>query len=214
MDNVLRRMQIISDQSPVNSPRKAPKRSVGASLKPKRTLSSKPPKKAVKGRTARKKKKTIVGLWREWLVPDGALRRYKGLRGIYWYWLSLAVRKDEWEKYGGLCLTCLLPIEHWTMGHCGHIVAAQHCGEYLRFARKNLTIQHPACNSDRITPDAAALNAVHYDERHGLGAWEALRSLKKQEAKNPTQGQYRELIRALPSYQEAVDKQNNSSEVA
>lgn len=176
-------------------PRIARKLPVRKSSGPKRT------KPLVKKKRPRK---TKIGLWREWLVPDGAYQRYTGLRGIYWYWLSREIRKDEWEKYDGLCLTCLKPIEHWTMGHCGHIIAAQNCGEYLRFLRENLTIQHPHCNSDRITPQAAALNALHYDQRYGQGSWDALYALREKKAKTPTQEQYKDLIRALPSFQEAL----------
>lgn len=191
------------------------KRKPGTGVKKTSTLRRKPLKtapgstekaKARKAVAKKKKKRTVADLWREWFVPDNAYRRYTGLRGIYWYWLSREVRKDEWEKYDGLCITCLLPIEHWTQGHCGHIIAAQNCGEYLRFNRINLSIQHPACNSDRITPQAAALNALHYDQRHGIGAWDALYSLRKTEAKCPTQPQYRELIEALSSYKEAKNK--------
>jgi hypothetical protein len=142
-------------------------------------------------------------LWREWLVPDGAYRRYKGLRGILWYWLSRDVRKDEWERYG-VCITCLEPVEDWHYADCGHMVDAANCGEYLRFLRRNLALQHKKCNNPRFTPSAMALNAVHYDQRYGQGAWEKLYALKKKECKEPTQGEYKDLIRALPSFQEAL----------
>jgi len=162
-----------------------------------------------RGKTALKKKrrkKTKIDLWREWLVPDGAYHRYTGLRGIYWYWLSRDVRKSEWEKWDGLCLTCLRQVERWEDGHCGHVIAAQNCGEYLRFNRRNLTLQHAACNSDTITPQAAALNAIHYDERYGKGAWQELYELKKETCKTPTSAEYRTLILGLRSFQDALTR--------
>lgn len=155
----------------------------------------------------KKPKRKKIDLWREWLVPDNAYRRYTGLRGVYWYWLSRDVRRYEWEMWGGECITCLGVLERWEDGHCGHIIAAQNCGEYLRFNRKNLALQHPHCNSDRITPQASALNALHYDQRYGKGAWDALYALKKVEWKCPTQDEYRTLIEALPSYQQAKASQ-------
>ncbi len=173
------------------------------SLVQKRSLGHKSMKRATEAK--KRAKKTKVDLWREWLVPDNAYRRYPGLRGIYWYWLSRDVREKEWKKWDGLCLTCLTTIPHWTDGHCGHVIAAQNCGEYLRFNRINLTIQHAACNSDRITPQASALNALHYDQRHGQGAWDRLYAMTKTVCKAPRQGEYRDLIRSLPSYQKAVD---------
>jgi len=148
-------------------------------------------------------KKTKIGLWREWLVPDGAYHRYEGLRGVYWYWLSREIRQNEWEKWDGRCLTCLEPLEDWRQGQCGHIVASAGCGEYLRFNPINLTLQHDACNNPRFTPNASALNAVHYDQRYGDGAWEKLYAMRKLEAKHPTQAQYRTLISNLNSFKEA-----------
>lgn len=170
-------------------------------------LTSKAPKRA-KTKTdpsaKKKRSKTKIDLRREWLVPDttGKLR-YTGLRGIYWYWLSRDVRRSEWEKYG-VCITCLNPIEDWTKADCGHIVASAYCGEYLRFNRMNLTIQHKKCNNPRFSPHAGVVNAVNIDARHGVGYMGKLLSLRKKDCKAPSQEEYRQLIRALPSYQEAL----------
>jgi len=150
-----------------------------------------------------KPRKTKIGLWREWLVPDGAYHRYEGLRGIYWYWLSRDVRQSEWEKWDGKCLTCLIPLEDWRQGQCGHVIASAGCGEFLRFNRINLTLQHDHCNNPRYTPNASALNAIHYDQRYGKGAWEKLYAMRKIEARNPSQAQYRALISNLKSFKEA-----------
>lgn len=149
----------------------------------------------------KKKRKTEIGLWREWLVPDGAYRRYKGLRGIYWYWLSRDVRKSEWERWNKLCLTCLNPVSQWEDGDCGHVIPSSICGEYLRFYRLNLTLQHKGCNNPKFSPLAPALNAINYDKRHGIGAYEKLLALKGTPTREPSQAEYRLLIRALPSYQ-------------
>ncbi len=160
----------------------------------------------MKNRTTRRKrppKKTEIGLWREWLVPDTAYHRFKGLRGVYWYWLSKQIRQEDWEKYG-VCITCLEPIEVWQQADCGHILPSSNCGEYLRFFRLNLTIQHKKCNNPRFTPNAGVLNAIHMDERHGPGTMKYLVSLTKKECKEPTTREYRTLIAELASYQQAV----------
>lgn len=157
-------------------------------------------------KAVKRKKRTKVSILREWLVPDGSYLRYSNrLRAAYWYWLSRDVRKSEWEKWDKLCITCLLPVEDWEKGHCGHIISSSECGEFLRFNRINLTLQHAACNSDKITPMAAALNALHYDQRYGAGAWDALYAQRKTDCKEPKQSEYPDLIRALPSYQEALE---------
>ncbi len=175
-----------------------------------------PPRKRAKlARRTKKPRKTEIGLWREWLVPDTAkYRRYPGLRGIYWYWLSRDVRRSEWERWGGKCLTCLQIVERWEDGQCGHIIASDGCGEYLRFNRINLTLQHAACNNPRITKHAAALNAAHYDQRYGPGSWERLYGMRKKEASRPTQDEYRALIRALPSYQDALIRHTQATPLA
>lgn len=165
----------------------------------------KPRKWPRKARSAKKPRKTKIGVWREWNVPDGAYHRYEGLRGVYWYWLSRDVRESEWKRWNKLCLTCLLPVEDWEKdGQCGHIIASHGCGEYLRFNRINLTLQHAKCNNPRFTPMAASLNAIHYDQRYGVGAYEKLYAMKDIEAKQPKTSEYPELIRALQSYQNSL----------
>lgn len=150
-----------------------------------------------------KKKRTKISLWREWLVPDNAYHRYVGLRGVYWYWLSRQIRKEEFDKYG-VCLTCLLPVLNWeTDGQCGHVIPSQNCGEYLRLNRKNLTLQHSWCNNPKFTPNAGILNALHYNQRYGKNAIELLIGQTDRQVKEPTQEEYRELIRALPSYKDS-----------
>lgn len=161
------------------------------------TRGSKRPSKAVK-----RKKRTKMDLTRQWLTPPPSYLRYSNvLRGIYWYWLSRDVREKEWIKWNKLCITCLEPIENWEDGDCGHILSSASCGEYLRFNRKNLTIQHKKCNNPRFSPNADALNAVHYDERYGQGAWQELYDLRGVECKEPKTSEYPALIEALDSYQ-------------
>lgn len=175
----------------------APKRSKLTSKRssiPKRTGLAKRPKKPAK---------TQIRLWRDWLVPDRAYHRFKGLRGVYWYWLSRQVRREDWQTYG-VCITCLEPVQSWIDADCGHILPSSNCGEYLRFYRLNLTLQHKKCNNPRFTPNAGILNTIHMNERHGSGTMETLISLMKKECKEPTTNEYKELITALPSYQEAL----------
>lgn len=147
-------------------------------------------------------------LKREWLIQSNMPLRYSGIRGAYWYWLSRDIRKTEWETYG-VCITCLKPMETWEEGQCGHMVPSSMCGEYLRFNRKNLTIQHAKCNNPRFTPQAGALNAVHYDERHGQGAWQRLYDLREKykDHKEPKKDEYILLIKSLRSFQQAQSLQ-------
>lgn len=161
-----------------------------------------PRKRAKRALRAKKPRVTDISLWREWNVPDGAYHRYKGLRGIYWYWLSRDVRKTDWDRYG-VCVTCLQPVEDWRNADCGHMIPSDRCGEYLRFFRRNLSLQHKKCNNPRFTPHAGVLNAIHMDTRHGAGTMAFLEGLMKKECKEPRQEEYRNLIRGLSSYQKS-----------
>ncbi len=157
-----------------------------------------------KGKTASAKLKELKLAW---CIPttNNFKLRYSGLRGVYWYWLSRQVRKDEWIKWDGKCITCDVPLATWEEGQCGHVVPSRMCGEYLRLNPINLTLQHAKCNNPRFRPDAGALNAIHFDKRHGQGAFQELYDMKKIEAKEPSQEEYRTLIRSLPSFQEALN---------
>lgn len=156
-------------------------------------------KKRLQRKNGTKRKKTEADLKREWNVPVKANLRYKGLRGIYWYWLSRDVRESEWKKYGH-CITCLKPIADWRLADCGHILPAANCGEFLIFHRENLTIQCKACNNPRFTPDAGIRNAINLEKRHGAGFIECLYEAKKVSVKAPTQQEYKDKIMALPNY--------------
>lgn len=157
-------------------------------------------------------KKTIATWKEEWNVPIGAWMRWPGqpLQSIYWYWLSRQVRKEEWERWGGFCITCDKRIDHWLQGVCGHIIAVTDCGEYLKLDRRNLTIQHKHCNDNKLTPMAAALNLRNYDKRYGPGAWDRLYNLRNEKVKKLSQSVLRQLIQNLPSYQESTAPPKNS----
>lgn len=167
-------------------------------------LKRKPWKRTKRHLSLKKPRRAKIDLWREWLVPDNAYHRYEGLRGIYWYWLSRDVRKSEWERWEKKCLTCQEEIPSWQEGDCGHILPAANCGEYLRFNRRNLTIQHKKCNNPRFTSDAGIRNAVNYDKRFGIGSMSNLLDLKQTDAKEPKTAEYKTLISSLSSYQEAL----------
>jgi len=157
-----------------------------------------------RGIAPKKRKQSKIALWRSWNVPDYAYHRYEGLRGVLWYWMSRDVRQSEFEKWDRRCLTCLGRLDDWRDGDCGHVIPSANCGEYLRFHRKNLTLQHKKCNQPRFTPDAGIRNAIHYNQRYGAGAIEALLALKTKKQKVPTKKQYEQLIKEIPAYQASL----------
>ena len=101
----------------------------------------------------KKRKVSKISLWRAWNVPDWAYHRYEGLKGVYWYWFSRTVRDRDYEKYGGICMTCDGYVEEGS-DQAGHLFAARNCGFALLFHPLNVHLQHSKCNNPRFTPSA------------------------------------------------------------
>ena len=146
-----------------------------------------------------KPRKTEIGLWREWFVPDGAYRRYRGLKGIYWYYFSKTIRTRDYEEHGGLCMTCLMPVEKGS-DQCGHLFPAKDCGFGLLFHPLNNHLQHSKCNNPRLTPSAGILNTLNITKRYGVGTIEMLAEHKKQKTKEWNKKEYEKRIRKLPAF--------------
>lgn len=148
----------------------------------------------------KKKKQTQADLKRQWGLTGHQQLRYRGLAGIYWYWLSRQVRQEEYYRYGK-CVSCIRTCPDWRDWDCGHFVASGDGGFATRFLRLNLALQCKACNNPKWSPDAPAFFAVELDRRYGYGTAAMLLKLKGADKKEPTKAEYELLISALPSYQ-------------
>lgn len=151
-------------------------------------------------RRATKPRKTKIGLWREWDVPDGAYHRYEGIKGVYWYWFSRTIRDRDYKLHGGLCMTCGEYVER-GQDQCGHVFAAKDCGFALLFHLLNNHLQHAKCNNPRFTPSAGVLNGLTVDRRYGAGTIAILSVIKKQQTKEWSKQEYEDQIRKLKAYQ-------------
>lgn len=165
------------------------------------TLTIEPyPKRKKLSRKAKKPRKTKVSLFREWGVPDGAYRRYTGLKGVYWYWFSKSIRDRDYKEWGGLCMTCEDFVEK-GQDQCGHVFAAKDCGFELLFHPLNNHLQHAKCNNPRFTPSAGIYNAITVEKRYGTGRIAILADIKKNSTlKEWKKSEYEYFIPKLPSY--------------
>lgn len=136
-------------------------------------------------------------LRKKWGLSQTQKLRYQGLAGVYWHYLSLHVRKEDFTTYGGKCVSCDRKLEHWREGDCGHLIAAGKSGFALRFRRENLALQCKKCNSPRISPDAGVFFALETDKRWGQGTAEMLAKLRYAPAHEPTEQEYVNLLAAL-----------------
>ena len=153
----------------------------------------------------RKKKQTQADLKREWGVPVDKQLRYKGLKGILWYYTSIQIRKDDFTKYSGECIDqCGKRAKDWREFDCGHFVPASNCGFGLLFDRENLHGQLKGCNNPTFSPHSLIGFAIGIDKRLGKGKAEELFRRKGEFKKEWSKEEYAERIRALPSYQEQL----------
>lgn len=107
-------------------------------------------------------------LWASYGLSRPPKPRFKGLAGILWYVMSRAIRKEEFEKYGGKCVSCATILKDWRLGDCAHFRASSR-GMCTRFLRLNLALSCKKCNNPTWSPDAAGPFAVELDRRYGLG---------------------------------------------
>lgn len=146
-------------------------------------------------------KMTQEALKRLWSVPAGVDLRYHGIKGIYWYWLSIQVRREDFKKYHGACIDqCGKVAERWQDFDCGHGIAASRGGINLLFRRENLAGQLKACNNPKWSPLAPIGFMRGVDLRWGVGTADMLWNLKDTVGKEPTNDEYMAKIKGLWVY--------------
>lgn len=151
-------------------------------------------------KTSGVKKQSKSDLCREWGLSPTQHLRYTGIAGIYWVYLSRQIRQEDFNKYGGRCVSCPRRLESWQDGDCGHFVASGDGGFGTRFLRQNLALQCKRCNNPSWCPDAPAFFALEVDKRWGAGTAERILNMKGQKQKEMKKEEYIQRIMELPSY--------------
>jgi hypothetical protein len=64
----------------------------------------------------------------------------------YWKVVSDTYRLEDFEKYGGKCVSCPVRFERWQDGQLGHWKAWNVCNAWFKYERKNLALQCGGCN--------------------------------------------------------------------
>jgi len=165
----------------------------------------------------KKNKLTKAAFLRGWGLPKTF--QYRSLRyktppekGVYWYYISLFVRKRDVEKYG-VCISCGKPITVET-SNAGHFMPASSCGRDLLFYLRNLNAECPHCNAWDETHLLGY--AENLDKRYGKCTADALRSLRAtyldgDRVKDWTAKEYAQKIIELGNYpQEVLDFYNEN----
>lgn len=161
------------------------------------------------------KKQTKADFLRSWGLPYPSFQyshlRYKNPpeKGVYWYYLSRYIRQRDVEAYG-TCISCGKPITVDT-SDAGHFMPAGGCGRDLLFDLRNVNAECFHCNAWDSTHLLGY--ADNLDKRYGAGTALSLRKRRDEYAnrdkslpplKDWKASEYAEMIKALPSYQQAI----------
>ena len=83
--------------------------------------------------------------------------RYKGLKGIYWHFFSMYIRRRDFHKYG-TCISCGKQFRNWHESQAGHYAPASNCGFSLLFDPRNVNAECAGCNNPIFSPG----KLIHY----------------------------------------------------
>lgn len=64
----------------------------------------------------------------------------------YWKVVSDTYRKEDFERYGGKCVSCPARLERWEDGQLAHYKAWSVCNAWFKYERKNLALSCSNCN--------------------------------------------------------------------
>lgn len=93
----------------------------------------------------KKKPLTKAELWASYGYNRPSVPRYVGLKGIYWYALSIYVRTRDlklWHR----CISCNKWVNSIDELQGGHFIAAANCGFSLLFDPRNVNGECGGCN--------------------------------------------------------------------
>lgn len=114
---------------------------------------------------------------RSWGIDPKRALRYNGVKGVYWHYFSIHVRKRDFMQYGR-CISCNKKVEDWKLCDAGHFVAASRSRK-LQFHPQNVNLQCKFCNGPYNSKASGAGYAVNLDKRYGAGTAAKLWEMKE-----------------------------------
>lgn len=100
--------------------------------------------------------------------------RWGGLKGVLWTIFSRYIRKRDYIKHDGRCVSCHAYLQRWEDGDAGHYVSVDRGGFYTLFHEQNVNLQCKQCNNPEWTPDATIPYRYELDRRWGDGTADML----------------------------------------
>lgn len=65
----------------------------------------------------------------------------------YWWVISQTYRQQDWETYGGRCVSCGQVLEDWKYGDLAHFKKYSVCNSWFKYQRENLALSCKGCNA-------------------------------------------------------------------
>lgn len=101
-----------------------------------------------------------------------------------WTYISRMVRKEEFETWGGVCVSCNHRFTSWEEGQAGHYISWAKCNGIFKYNTQNLGLQCATCNANFQKNNALGYRfGMTLNARYGEGTTERL-----EEANNKLHG--------------------------
>lgn len=120
----------------------------------------------------KKKPLSKAEMWAMYGYNRPSKPRYEGLKGIYWYALSIYVRTRDLKTWHR-CISCNKWVNDITELQAGHFIAAGTGGFKLLFDPRNINGECGYCNG--FDGNHLVGYALGLDERYGIGTAQALK---------------------------------------
>lgn len=133
---------------------------------------------------------------RYWGIPEKYELRWRGLRGVAWYYFSRAIKQEEFKKHNGKCVSCPAILARWEDGQAAHYISVSR-SLGMALLRKNIALSCPRCNNPTWSPDASIPFGIELDRRYGDGTAKVLYGFSQQFNDMPSE---RELLAMIKKY--------------
>ena len=133
---------------------------------------------------------------RYWGLPEDYQLRWVGLRGVLWFYMSRAIKQEEFEEYGSKCVSCPAKLERWEDGQAAHYISVSR-SLGLSLTRENIALSCARCNNPTWSPDASIPFGIELDKRYGKGT---AKGLYEQSVRVTPLPKERELLAMIAEY--------------
>lgn len=104
-------------------------------------------------------------------------RRYTGVKGVLWTIFSEFIRRRDFIKYGGKCVSCNSVVLEWKLADPGHFISVTRGNNATMFHEENVNLQCKRCNNPSWSPDSVTPYRYELNKRWGEDTADKLEAL-------------------------------------